>query len=120
MELVRFVAERAPVSIGEMVDGFGHPRGLARSTVNTMAERLHKKGYLSREMQEGVYRYTPSVPQDEILGALIQHFVETTLGGSLAPFLAYFVRTSALSDQELDDLERVVAKLQAQREERQD
>src|SRR5579872_2534442 len=111
LELLRFLAERAPSSIGEMTDGFGLPRGLARSTVNTMAERLHKKGYLIRNMQEGVYRYSPSVSEDELLGALTQHFVETTLGGSLAPFLAYFVRTSRLSDDEIGDLERIVAKL---------
>ena len=48
---------------------------------------------------------------------VVTDFVEKTLGGSLSPFVAYLTRSADVSDEELADLERVVASLQKQRKE---
>jgi predicted transcriptional regulator len=40
--LVRHIAEAGSASVGEVADSFGVARGLARSTVLTMMERLRK------------------------------------------------------------------------------
>src|SRR4051794_33958233 len=91
-ELLRFAAGRGPVSVGEAADGFGEPNGLARSTVKTVLERLHKKGYLarSRRAADGIYVYSSPVEERELLGGLVQRFVDRTLAGSLDPFVTYF------------------------------
>jgi len=57
LALLRDVAETGPSTVGEVAERFGEPRGLARSTVLTMMERLRQKGHLEREQVEGVYRY---------------------------------------------------------------
>ncbi len=117
---MRYVAEYAPVSVGEVVEGYGTPRGLSRSTINTTIERLYKKGYLTRARREGVFRYSPAVVEEELLGGLVQRFVEKTLAGSLAPFFTYFVRTGKLSDEQLEELQRLVTQLRTQREEKRE
>jgi predicted transcriptional regulator len=116
LAILRYVAEHGPVSGGEVSEGFGTPRGLTRSTTTTVMERLRRKGYLTRKPYGGVFRYASPVPQEEILGGLVRHFVEKTLAGSLAPFVTYFTQTNKLSPDELAELQRLVAKLEAQRE----
>ena len=54
LALLHWVQDRGGCSVGEAAEGFGQPAGLARSTVQTMLERLHDKGHLERRRQEGV------------------------------------------------------------------
>ena len=55
LDLLRFVTENAPITVGEMAKVYGSPRGLARTTILTVMERLRTKGYLSRKKVEGVF-----------------------------------------------------------------
>ena len=48
LALLQYLGENEPASVGEVAAGFGEARGLARSTVLTMMERLRTKGYLQR------------------------------------------------------------------------
>jgi predicted transcriptional regulator len=115
LEILRYVTEHAPVSVGQVTEGFAAPRGLSRSTINTSMERLFKKGYLSRtsETEGDVFRYAPAVPSEEVLGGLVEHFVEKTLAGSLRPFVAYFARRQPLSEEEVAQLRELVDTLEA-------
>ena len=108
LEVLRYVTANAPVTVGEVAGGFGEPRQLARTTILTVMERLRRKGYLTRARDGGAYRYSPSVPQAEVLKGLVHQFVEKTLGGSLSPFVAYLAETRDLSDDELATLRKLV------------
>lgn len=118
MALLRHIADRGGITVGEAADEFGSGRGLARSTVLTMMERLRRKGHLSRRMADGVYRYRALSSSAELLKGAVQRFVERNLDGSVSPFLAYLSDAGELSDRERRDLERIVAKLDAQRKDR--
>ena len=111
LEVLRYIADRAPVSAREVAERFGEQRGLARTTVLTVIERLRKKGYLTRKRREGVYHYSPRVPQAELLQGLVGHFVETILGGSVSPVVAYLARTRRLTEAELRELQQLVDEL---------
>ena len=113
LALLRHIAARDGVTVGEAVDEFGASRGLARSTVLTMMERLRRKGYLSRRMMDGVFRYRASASPADLLRDAVQRFVERSLDGSVSPFLAYLSEAPELSDEERQDLERIVARLDA-------
>jgi predicted transcriptional regulator len=112
LALLRFVAGASPASAGEIHLGYGEPAGLARSTVETVLERLRKKGFLKRTRQNGVFRYEPTKQPQELIGGLIEQFVEKTLEGSCMPFIAYFSKRDRLSEEEIKELERLVRKLE--------
>lgn len=116
LTLLRYIADRPGVSVGQVADSFGQERDLARSTVLTMMERLRRKGYLSRRLVAGVFRYRARTSSAELLRGLVGRFVERSLGGSVAPFVAYLNETRDLSDEELKELEDLVSKLQAERQ----
>jgi predicted transcriptional regulator len=113
LALLRHIADRGTASVGEAADEFGAGRGLARSTVLTMMERLRRKGYLSRQMAQGVFRYRACASSADLLKDAVQRFVERSLDGSVSPFLAYLSESAELSEQERQDLERIVARLDA-------
>ena len=118
LEVLRFVAEHAPASVREVAQQFGEPRGLARTTILTVMERLRRKGYLTRTRQGSVNRYTPRVAQAEVLQGLVREFVEKTLAGSLSPFVAYLAEAKGLTEPELAELRRLVEELPPEQEER--
>src|SRR5262249_4322147 len=57
LALLQYVTGQGEATVGAAAEGFGAPRGLARSTVLTMMERLRAKGYLARRPVDGVFRY---------------------------------------------------------------
>jgi predicted transcriptional regulator len=119
LALLRHIADRGAVTVGEAVDEFGSSHGLARSTVLTMMERLRRKGYLSRRLQDGIYRYRTRKSSADLLKSAVRRFIERNLGGSVSPFLAYLSESGEISDSELRELEQIVARLNAgQRKER--
>jgi predicted transcriptional regulator len=113
LSLLRFVAEQGPISVGEVVERFGGPRGWARSTVLTVMERLRAKKRLSRRRVRGVYLYASRERTEALLSGVVRSFVETTLLGSVSPFVAYLSDVEQVSDAELVELERLVKKLRS-------
>jgi predicted transcriptional regulator len=117
LALLHYLAEHENATVGEVAADFGEARGLARSTVLTMMERLRAKSYLKRRHVEGVYRYSTATGPNEVLSNAVGQFVEKTLSGSLSPFVAWMSQKAEVSDNELAELEALVAKLQSQRKE---
>jgi len=114
LELLRFVSENAPITVGEMAKLYGTPRGLARTTILTVMERLRTKGYLSRRKVDGIFQYSPRIEQGDLLKGLVGEFVQRSLGGSLSPFVTYLADSGRLSDREVSELRRMVESLEAQ------
>ncbi|WP_243050532.1 BlaI/MecI/CopY family transcriptional regulator [Dyella sp. RRB7] len=117
LALLQYIAEHNHASVGEVAAGFGEPRGLARSTVLTMMERLRSKSYLRRRQVDGMYRYSPAARPGEVMRTAVGQFVEKTLSGSVSPFVAWMSERANVSESELAELEALVAQLQSRRKE---
>ena len=112
--VLRFIAEHAPIPAREVVEKFAGEQELARTTILTKIERLRKKGFLTRRRKNGIFYYSPRLPQAEVLHGLVSDFVEKTLGGSVSPVVAYLMNTRTLSDVELAVLQRLADELPAE------
>jgi predicted transcriptional regulator len=117
LALLQHIDEGGTASVGEVAASFGEPRGLARSTVLTMMERLRAKGYLRRRQLKGMYRYSTATGPAEAVRSAVGSFVEKTLSGSVSPFVAWMSEHADVSDDELAELEALVAQLQSRRKE---
>jgi predicted transcriptional regulator len=117
LALLHYLAEHEHASVGEVAADFGESRGLARSTVLTMMERLRAKSYLKRRHVHGVYRYSAATGPGEAMSNAVGQFVEKTLSGSVSPFVAWMSERAKVSDNELAELEALVAQLQSRRKE---
>jgi len=117
LALLHHIDECGSASVGELAASFGEPRGLARSTVLTMMERLRGKGYLKRRQLKGMFRYSTATGPGEVMRSAVGSFVEKTLSGSVSPFVAWMSERGEVSDTELAELEALVTQLQSRRKE---
>ena len=118
LALLRFVSSHGPITAGEAAGKYGEANGLARSTIETVLSRLHRKGYLTRTQKAGVFCYEAAMEPQEVMGGLVEQFVEKTLGGSLVPLVTYFVSQNQLTEAEIADLQQLVSKLESRKQER--
>ncbi|AWV05866.1 BlaI/MecI/CopY family transcriptional regulator [Marilutibacter maris] len=117
LALLQYIGQRGEASVAEVAAGFGEAHGLARSTVLTMMERLRGKGYLKRRRVDGRYGYSATAGEDDVVQGAVGRFVEKTLHGSVSPFVAWMSKRGEVSDEELAELEALVAQLQTRRSE---
>jgi predicted transcriptional regulator len=108
-EVLRFIAERHPISVREVAESFGDVR---KTTILNVMERLREKGFLTREPQNGIFQYSPTQTQATLMRGLVAEFVDTMLGGSVEPFAAYLAEKETLTETELARLKEIIAKLE--------
>jgi predicted transcriptional regulator len=108
IEILRYIGEHYPIRVAEVAEHVAQTTGHARTTVLTVMERLRRKGYLTRKQMGGAYRYSPKVPNQELLRGLVKDFVDTTLGGSVSPFVAFLAENGPVSEDDLNRLKRLV------------
>lgn len=103
-------------SVREIAAIMAEERGLARTTILTVMQRLHGKGFLKRRKVGAVYRFTATSEQRQVVSDLIGQFVRKTLGGSPAPFLAYLAEANDLTDEQIAQLREIVDDLERSEE----
>jgi len=108
MEVLRFIADHSPVTVRDVAEHFNKSKGYARTTILTVMERLRQKGYLTRKKVGGSYQYSLRQPKTALMQSLVRDFVESVLGGSVSPFIAYLTQEVELSDDELQELKKLV------------
>jgi BlaI family penicillinase repressor len=108
-EVMRVVWGKHPITAAEVIadlaanDPSWHPK-----TARTLLARLVQKKALGYQSQGRSYVYTPLVSESECVGAASESFVTRVFGGSLRPLLAHFVEHQKLTEQDLQDLQRLL------------
>lgn len=115
MDILRYILDHHPVTVRSVSEYVAETKGHTRTTVLNVMERLRQKGYLKRELVEGVYHYAPTAPKSQMQLSLVRDFVNLSLGGSLRPFMAYLTEQAEVSDQEIDELKELVNGLEKRR-----
>lgn len=116
VEVLRYLGENSAQTVGEVADFFAKTTGQARTTILTIMERLRKKGHLTRKQVGGVFKYSTKVASSDLLRGLVKTFVQTTLGGSVSPFVAYLAEDEAVSEEDLQQLKQLVRDLERVRQ----
>jgi len=116
LAVLNAVFDRPGSSVREIATVMAEERGLARTTILTVMQRLHAKGFLKRKKEGAVQRYTATSEQRQVVSDLIGQFVTRTLGGSPAPFLAYLAESKDLSDEQVAELRAIVDDLERREE----
>ncbi len=98
------VWESAPVGSGELVRLCRERLGWKKSTTYTEIKRLCEKGYLRNEHAVVEPLVTKEEAQSQESGA----FVERAFAGSLPGFLTAFLGGKKLSEQEAEELKRLI------------
>src|SRR5215469_7230393 len=108
LEILHYIHDNYPVTVRQVAEQYGEGRGLVRTTVLNVMERLRKKGCLVRKQSDGLFYYSPKQNKADLLRKLVREFVEKSLGGSLSPFVAYLADEAKLTQSEISELKQIV------------
>ena len=97
--------EQEPVTASELVKLCQEQLGWKRTTTYTVIKRLGERGVLQNE--NGTI--TSLVSKDEAQASEIDELVEKKFEGSLPAFVAAFTKHQNISEEELDEVQRMTA-----------
>lgn len=94
----------APVGSGRLVELCAGELGWKKSTTYTVLKKMCEKGLLSNENSA----VTVLVPQEEVTADAAGSFVDRAFGGSLPGFLTAFMGGRKLTQEEAEELKRLI------------
>lgn len=98
--------EREPVSTTQLVKLCQEELGWKRTTTYTVIKRLGERGVLSNE--DGVV--SSLISKEEAQVSELDELMEKKFQGSLPAFLAAFARRQDLSQEEVEEIRRIIEK----------
>ena len=99
--------EHEPVTASELVKLCQNQLGWKRTTTYTVIKRLGERGVLKNE--DGTI--LSLVSKEEAQAREINELVEEKFQGSLPAFVAAFTKRQDLSDEELDEVQRMIDRI---------
>ncbi|MFF0744120.1 BlaI/MecI/CopY family transcriptional regulator [Streptomyces sp. NPDC004111] len=96
-----------PVTVREVLEDLQKDRSIAYTTVMTVMDNLHQKGWVRREVDGRAYRYT-SVSTRAAYSAALMNDAWSTSDNPAAALVAFFGMMSAEQRAALQDAMRVV------------
>ena len=99
--------EHEPVTAVELVKLCQEQLAWKKSTTYTVIKRLGERGVL--KLENGIV--TALISKDEAEAAEIETMVESKFGGSLPAFVAAFTKHQDISEEELDEVQRMIDRI---------
>ena len=115
-EVMRLLWQQPEQTVTEVEERLRGKREIARTTVLTTLDRMHRKGYLTREKQGKAFVYTPRYTREQFERAMAQEVLGALLGGLGEPVLSTFVELVGEDDAHLDRLEALIKEKREKRE----
>ncbi|OEJ40242.1 CopY family transcriptional repressor [Streptomyces agglomeratus] len=98
-----------PVTVREVLEDLQRERSIAYTTVMTVMDNLHQKGWVRREVEGRAYRYT-AVSTRAAYSAALMNEAWSTSDNPAAALVAFFGMMSAEQREALEDAMRVVGR----------
>jgi predicted transcriptional regulator len=108
LAIMKIVWRLKDASVRDVYETLRERRSVAYTTVMTMMNTLEAKGYLKKHLDGRAFRYRPAVPEQRVVGAMVREFVERVFDGGSAALLAHLVSESDLTDEEREELRRLI------------
>ncbi|HLJ12284.1 MAG TPA: BlaI/MecI/CopY family transcriptional regulator [Planctomycetaceae bacterium] len=112
IRVLRLVWEHQPCTERHVSDLVQAERDVARTTVLKTMQRLEGKGLLLRASGRGPVKFRAALDRKRVLPTLIGRFVDTVLGGSADPLVAYLADATKLSADDLQTLRTIARKME--------
>jgi BlaI family penicillinase repressor len=108
LKIMHVLWERGRVSAREITDGLNRDAPIAHSTVQTLLRKLEAKGAVGHERVDRTFVFFPRIAEDNVRRGATHDLVERIFGGSPAQLMSYLLKHEHVSEQELDEIRRLV------------
>jgi len=105
--VMKVIWNEPPKTLQDILSGLGHT-GWSTTTVQTYLARLVKKGALTTRRQGRGYLYAPTVSEADCQIEESRSFLRRVYDGSLSRMVKGFVKSGSLSEEEWNELKKIV------------
>jgi predicted transcriptional regulator len=102
---------RSPLTAEAVAGEVAEAQGWTEATVKTLINRLLKKGAIAAARDGRRYLYRPRMKRESYVAAESRDLLDRLFDGKLAPFIAHFSEQQNLSEDEIDELKKLIARL---------
>ena len=108
LKIMKVVWELGEATVRQVYEVDLRDRKVAYTTIMTMMKILDEKGYLDKSLDGRAYVYRPTRAKSEVVGVMVDDFVERVFGGAAQSLVLSLLKDRKLSSAELDELSRLV------------
>ena len=112
MEVLHHVWELEHATVAQVHERILKNRKVAYTTIMTVMKKLADKGYLAYDRDGATYVYRPAQTKDEVQQGLLDNLVEKAFKGSPAALIQTLVKHESFTEEELEDIRRLVDDLE--------
>lgn len=106
--VMNLIWDSQPTEARDVIAFLGPSHQWSDATVKTMLHRLVKKKVLAAQQVGKKYRYTAAVGRSACVRKASRSFLDRVFGGDAAPALLHLVKAAKLSEDELDQLRKLL------------
>lgn len=104
-----------PLGSDDVVAALSARSDWAEPTIKTLLNRLLKKGAIRAERDGRRYLYSPVLTREAWVASQSEGVLERLFGGRVAPLVAHFSERGKLSQEDIDELRRLIGELDDER-----
>jgi predicted transcriptional regulator len=108
--LMEIVWASGPATVGQIVDAIRETERPAYNTVQTMMKILERKGYVRHRAVGRAFVYESIVDRDAAARTALSQVVQRFFGGSPQALAVNLIEGDHLTEDELDELQRTIAR----------
>ena len=106
---------RSPLGADDVVAALSTRSDWAEPTIKTLLNRLLKKGAIQAERDGRRYLYSPVLTRESWVASQSEGVLERLFGGRVAPLVAHFSERGKLSQDDIDELKRLIGEIDDER-----
>ncbi len=112
LELLKVLWAESPLPVRDVRRRLAEQSGraLSHSTVITMLNIMHDKGYVRRQKEGKAFLFAPRAAKDEVVGGMLGDLVTRAFDGSPAAMALNLIDTADLDADELAELRRLISR----------
>jgi predicted transcriptional regulator len=85
-------------------------RALAHSSVITMLNIMHRKGFLRRRKVGNAFVFSPKAEKESVTGKMMRDLISRVFDGSPSAMVLSLIETSDIDAEELTELRRIISR----------
>jgi len=105
---MKVVWAKNEATVRDVHDALNESRPVAYTTVMTMMRILQEKGFLTKVAEERAHVYTPAVPRQQVVGAMLRDFVDRVFDGASESLLLHLAKDNKLTAKQKKLLTRLL------------
>src|SRR5262245_32982274 len=112
LEILKVLWAKSPLQVRDVRERLKSAAGrdLAHSSVITMLNIMHRKGYLRRRKVGKAFEFTPKLEKESVTGGMMRDMLLRVFDGSPSAMVLNLIDSTDLDAEELAELRRLIGR----------